>query len=856
MQGMEKEVFPGRNRLFVAHDGRRRNLGDDIGRADHHQHGHEQRACIEQHEIEPAERNGHVADVIGRRIEREQVEEVLQGAHRQADDIAPEHAFGNQEKRLPQENLAYRPVGAAQGFERADKLHAVQNQDEQAGNHVEARHGQHQHDNDPDIHIQQLEPRKELRVQVLHGLGVVGVAILIETVRRGEIDLVGHGVEVREIVNLYFQAAVLRVFPSVEALHLAHVANQEELVVVGKAGVIYAADAEFARTDIVLDKIGEKCITHLQTHEAGQPPRHQHTVGHNAVGQHRHFALDQTVTEKLPIEIHIHPFQDNALKVGFAFEYAGLGAETVHAAHALQGLQAVHQRGIDADGLHLETVVVLEVRYLYVRPEADDLVAYFLLEADHDGNGDEHDRQPDPDAERGHPHRRTGHAAFRHLRKMDAPCYEILERQTTVFLFRPPRQPVVLLLLHDFLVGIQRLAEHNERVLQVFLAQHVGNTHLVTSQLALGVETARGRQHDSLALVLEIGQQPRAELVGIVNGQTRHGVERTHWYGRINARDTVQAVNQELAPLHVLVVHFEHVLLRRVHAGFRHNLPEQRRAQARLAELHDALAHFLVLGHQRADTDAALAVTFRHGIDQNDILLNAVQVEGRNIGRARVAELAVNLVGEQVEVVLLDQVAYLVHFLAGVQVTGRVVRVANQYALGARRNQGLETLHGRQGETVLNARHDRFDNRAGGYGKGRVVGICRLRHNDFIARVKAGHERELHRFGTARRNDDFLGAHFYIETLVVKRHFLAQGLEAVARAVFQHLAVDVAHRLQTDFRRLQIGLPDVQMVHFHAARLGLVGQRDQLADRRFGHLLPAHGNLWHSFISNQQLNVR
>ncbi len=467
--------------LFVAHDCCRRYFGDDVRWTDQHQHGHEQRACIEQHEIEPVKRNGHVADIIGGRVERYQMEKVLQGTHRQADNIAPEHSLGYQEKRLPQENPAYRPVGASQSLERADKLHAVQNQDEQTGNHVEARHGQHQHDNDPDVHVQQLEPRKKLRVQVLHGLRVVGVAILIKAVCRGKINLVGHGVEVCKVVNPYFQAAVLRALPSVEALHLAHVANQEELVVVGKSGVVYAANAELACAYIVLDKIGVERIAHLQAHQGGKPPRHQHAIGHGAVGQDGHFALDQVVPEKRPVEIRVHAFQDNALKVGLALEYAGFGAEAVHATHALQGFQAVHQRGIDTDGLHLKTVVVFEIRYLYVRPEADDFVAYFLLETDHDGNGDEHDRQPDPDTERGHPHRRTGHTAFRHLRKMDAPCYEILERQTTVFLFRPPRQPAVLLLLHDFLIGLQRLAEHNERVLQVFLAQHVGNTHLVAS---------------------------------------------------------------------------------------------------------------------------------------------------------------------------------------------------------------------------------------------------------------------------------------------------------------------------------------------------------------------------------------
>lgn len=169
--------------------------------------------------------------------------------------------------------------------------------------------------------------------------------------------------------------------------------------------------------------------------------------------------------------------------------------------------------------------------------------------------------------------------------------------------------------------------------------------------------------------------------------------------------------------------------------------------EARLAELHHRVAQLAVLGDERTDADAALGVALREGVNQYDVLLNAIQMAGRDVGRPRVDELAVDLVREEEEVVALHQVADAVHLLARVEVSGGVVGVANQDAARALVDEPLEFGDVGQRKALLDGRNDGADDRTGRDGKGHVVGIGRLGDDDFVARVEARHEGEEHRLG-------------------------------------------------------------------------------------------------------------
>ena len=64
-----------------------------------------------------------------------------------------------------------------------------------------------------------------------------------------------------------------------------------------------------------------------------------------------------------------------------------------------------------------------------------------------------------------------------------------------------------------------------------------------------------------------------------------------------------------------------------------------------------------------------------------------------NIRRTGIDELSVHLVGEKIESVLLHYVTELIHLAAGIEISCRVVWVADEDGLGALGDEFLEFLH-------------------------------------------------------------------------------------------------------------------------------------------------------------------
>ena len=394
-------------------------------------------------------------------------------------------------------------------------------------------------------------------------------------------------------------------------------------------------------------------------------------------------------------------------------------------------------------------------------------------------------------------------------------------------------------------VGLERLFEQEEGARQVSLVEHIGDAHLVAAVGRVGVEARGGGHHDGLALVAEVAQAPGAEVVAVLDRQAGHRVEGSHGDGRVDARNAVESVDEALAALDVLLVNLGAVGARGVDGGLGDNLSQQRGRETRLAELHHRVAQPAVLGDEGADADAALGVALRDGVNQHDMLLDALQMAGRDVGRTRVDEFAVDLVREEEEVVAFDQIADAVHLLARVEVSGGVVGVANQDAARAFVDKPLEFGDVGQREALLDGRDDGADDRTGRDGEGHVVGIGRLGDDNLVARIEARHEGEEHGLGAARGDDDFVGRELDLVLGVVFDQLLAQRAVTVAGAVFEHCAVDVAQCVEADLRRGQVGLSDVEVVDFCAARLGRFGQRHELAYGRSRHQLRTLGNGWH-----------
>ena len=131
-------------------------------------------------------------------------------------------------------------------------------------------------------------------------------------------------------------------------------------------------------------------------------------------------------------------------------------------------------------------------------------------------------------------------------------------------------------------------------------------------------------------------------------------------------------------------------------------------------------------------------------------------MEGRNIWRTCVDKLTINLIREQIKVILLHKVTNLIHLLTRVEITCRIIRVADQNRLCALSNQLLKLLHRRKSKTVLNRRRHSLDHSTRRHSKRHIVSICRLRNDDLITRIKAGHECEKHSLRTTRSHNDII----------------------------------------------------------------------------------------------------
>ncbi len=88
-------------------------------------------------------------------------------------------------------------------------------------------------------------------------------------------------------------------------------------------------------------------------------------------------------------------------------------------------------------------------------------------------------------------------------------------------------------------------------------------------------------------------------------------------------------------------------------------------------------------------------------------------MERRNVGSACVAEFTVNFVGKQKQVVFLYNIPDLVHLLLGIEISGRVIGVADKYAFGLFCNEFLEFFNRGEGEAFIYVGGHGNDFRAG-----------------------------------------------------------------------------------------------------------------------------------------------
>ena len=187
---------------------------------------------------------------------------------------------------------------------------------------------------------------------------------------------------------------------------------------------------------------------------------------------------------------------------------------------------------------------------------------------------------------------------------------------------------VLIVAVHSTWICLKSLAQNDECTLKVFLLQHVGDAHLVNARTRCGVEACGRSHHDGLALVLELLKTPAAELLAVVYRQLGYGVEGAHRYRRVDARYTVETVDETFAALYVFLVNVAVVVFWSVKRCLGYYLTKQRRREARLAQLHYGSTHLQVLRNQGSDADAALAVALGNGVDKYHVVLDSFKMAG------------------------------------------------------------------------------------------------------------------------------------------------------------------------------------------------------------------------------------
>ena len=208
---------------------------------------------------------------------------------------------------------------------------------------------------------------------------------------------------------------------------------------------------------------------------------------------------------------------------------------------------------------------------------------------------------------------------------------------------------------------------------------------------------------------------------------------------------------------------------------------------------------------------------------------------GRDVGRTRIDKLTIHLVREEVEVVLLHEVTYLIHLTTCIKVSRRVIGITYHDGLGALVDEFLKTLYLRQAESLLDSgRYSTYHSTCRD-SKRLIVGIEGVGHDNLIARIETSHEREEHCLATTRSNDDIVSCELDVVLGIILHQLLAIAAIALRGAILQHLTIYIADCINSCLRSGKVGLTDIEVIYMYTACLGIIGQRHQFADRRSGH---------------------
>ena len=180
----------------------------------------------------------------------------------------------------------------------------------------------------------------------------------------------------------------------------------------------------------------------------------------------------------------------------------------------------------------------------------------------------------------------------------------------------------------------------------------------------------------------------------------------------------------------------------------------------------------------------------------------------------RVDELAVGLVADDEQVMLLGDVDHQAHLLGREHRTGGVAGVGAHDGAGVLVDERLDARAVGVAVALLGAGRDGADLRAAGIDHRIVVGVERLGDQDLVVVVEDAVHRDLQCLGASVGDEDIALVKVHVELGIVALDGVDQLGDAGRGCVLQHGQVEVLDRVEERLGRLDIGLADVQMIDF------------------------------------------
>ena len=145
------------------------DMGNEVAGSDEYEHADDERTDVDEQEHGKVDFHGYGINVIGGRIEFDESGKFLKQCDADAQDVAPEHAFADDEDGKPQEGVADGLVARAECLEDTYHVRAFEDDDEQAADHRETGHAYHQDEDNPYVEVEQVEPGEYLGIAFLYG---------------------------------------------------------------------------------------------------------------------------------------------------------------------------------------------------------------------------------------------------------------------------------------------------------------------------------------------------------------------------------------------------------------------------------------------------------------------------------------------------------------------------------------------------------------------------------------------------------------------------------------------------------------------------------------------------------------